>query len=361
MYAYRLLPSLTGAENLMVMAIFSYLSACSTAENRTFRFGLFQILMTIVPIIAQSLSPTVNENFEYTRKHVLCKNSQVLTLQFLPELFGMMIPFHVIGLLYAIFFLKEVKPKVTEESAYDNPALETVIELPNRSNESTLQISEPTVTTVKKTNACLEFFDPRLAIHCIKCFFKRRSNGARSIIILLMLMHFIINGITNGESQNMFYYQRLQLKWDISTTTYHNVFSIVMGLIGTLLMIGLLNKILKISDIVLTLVSTLLSIISKTVYRFATTTVGFFIGTGFDFCGAVKFLSVRSIISRLVPTEDVSTMFAIMGLFEALAAFFFTFAYAKIYKFLLNSENRETSEIFNLSVALLLIAFITYS
>lgn len=67
-YAYRLIPSLTGAENLMVMGIFSYLTAISTEENRTFRFGMFQILMTIVPIFAQSLSPTVNENFEYTRK-----------------------------------------------------------------------------------------------------------------------------------------------------------------------------------------------------------------------------------------------------------------------------------------------------
>jgi hypothetical protein len=67
-YAYRLFPSLSGAENLMVMAIFSYLSAISTEENRTFRFGMFQILMTIVPIIAQSLSPTINANFEYARE-----------------------------------------------------------------------------------------------------------------------------------------------------------------------------------------------------------------------------------------------------------------------------------------------------
>lgn len=72
-YAYRLIPSLTGAENLMVMGIFSYLSAMSTEENRTFRFGMFQILMTIVPIIAQSLSPTVNNNVGYTRKFLKLK------------------------------------------------------------------------------------------------------------------------------------------------------------------------------------------------------------------------------------------------------------------------------------------------
>jgi hypothetical protein len=52
----------------MVMGIFSYLTAVSSDENRTFRFGMFQILMTIVPIIAQSISPTLLKNFEYTRE-----------------------------------------------------------------------------------------------------------------------------------------------------------------------------------------------------------------------------------------------------------------------------------------------------
>lgn len=108
----------------------------------------------------------------------------------------MMIPVHIIGLLYAIIYLKEVKPKPTVEAAYDNPAMETVMELPNRSNESTLQISEIPVK-VKKQNACMEFFDPRLANQCIKSFFKKRSNGVRSIIILLMLMHFITNGVVS--------------------------------------------------------------------------------------------------------------------------------------------------------------------
>lgn len=67
-YAYRLLPSLTGAENLMILGIFSYLTAISTEENRTFRFGMFQIMISILPIIGQLLSPTLADNFEYTRK-----------------------------------------------------------------------------------------------------------------------------------------------------------------------------------------------------------------------------------------------------------------------------------------------------
>jgi len=49
----------------MVMGIFSYLTAVSNEENRTLRFGIFQILMTVIPIIAQSISPSLISRFDY--------------------------------------------------------------------------------------------------------------------------------------------------------------------------------------------------------------------------------------------------------------------------------------------------------
>lgn len=131
-----------------------------------------------------------------------------------------MIPFHILGLLYAIFYLQEVrKDETKEDAAFDNTAVAT--ELENR-NVSTLEIAEPAVQETK--NACLEFFDPRLAKQCFVSLFKKREYGVRPIIILLMLMHFIMNGVTQGESQNVFLYQRFVLGWDIAKNTYHNVF-----------------------------------------------------------------------------------------------------------------------------------------
>lgn len=286
---------------------------------------------------------------------------QLLMMNFeLVELFGMMIPVHVIGLLYTLIFLKEVKPKVSEDAAYDNPAMDT--ELPSRSQESTLQINEAPVVEESKKNACLEFFDPRLANQCVKTFFKKREYGMRSVIILLMLMHFVTNGLNQGESQSAFLYQRLKLKWDVDTHIYNNVFAIVLGLIGTLLMVGVLSKFLQVPDIVLTLISTFLSIVSRIFYSFVTTTVGFFIGTAIDFCASVKILGVRAIVSKLVPSEDLSTMFAIMGLFEAFSGLVFPYIYPTYYLYLLeNSPIRDVSEMYHLSAMLMLIAFIVYS
>lgn len=134
-----------------------------------------------------------------------------------------------------------------------------------------------------------------------------------------------------------------------------------MGLFGTLLMVGLLSKYFKIPDIVLTLISTALTFVTRIIYSFVTTTVGFFIGTGVDFCAGVKLLGVRAVISKVVPTEDLSTMFAVMGLFEALSGMVFPWAYPTYYQFLLTRSNRDISEMFHMSAALTLIAFIVYS
>lgn len=272
----------------------------------------------------------------------------------------MMVPVHILGLLYAIFYLKEVKRDESKnDAAYDNQAMD-VKELPP--DNSTIEVDEPEKLSKSSKNACIEFFDPRLANQCLKSFIKKREYGARSIIVLLMLMHFISNGVTQGETQNIFLYQRVALRWDISTNTYHNVFSIVMGLIGTLLMVGLLSKYLKIQDIVLTLISTALTFASRVIYSVASSTIGFFIGTAVDFTFSVKLIGVRSIISKIVPAQDLSTMFALMGLFEAFAALVFSYVYPTYYQYLLdNKGTRDVSEMFHLSATLILITFITYT
>ncbi|CAG9798884.1 unnamed protein product [Chironomus riparius] len=341
-YAYRLIPSLTGAENLMIMGIFSYLTAVSNEENRTFRFGVFQILMTVIPIVAQSISPTLVSRYDYA------------------ELFGAMIPVHIIGFMYAVYYLKEPKnndPK--EDYTYDNQALEAR-SINGTNNNTSITNEEPVSSEMLRKNACLEFFDPQHAIYCIRSFFKKREFGLRQIIILFMLMHFLMHGITQGESQNLFLYGRVKLNWDVSYYVYHNVFTISMGLIGTSLAIGVLSKMLQLADIILIIFSTILSIFSRGVYMIAKSIEVFFIGTGIDFMYSVKFLGARSVISKIVPAEDLSTMFAIMGLFEALAGFVFPYVYPTFYQFLLKSPEHDISEMFALSGIIFIFALIIY-
>lgn len=273
-----------------------------------------------------------------------------------------MIPVHIIGFFYAVFYLKEVKMEKKEDNkenaAYDNPAMTTTLEM---TNDNVQNVEEAATETIVKTkNACLEFFDPQLATYCIRSFLKKRENGLRTIIILFMTMHFVMNGITQGESQNLFLYARAKLGWDVDKYVYHNVFTIVASLIGTSIAVGILSKVLKVADIFLVLISTGLSLVCRGVYIIASSTVMFFSGTAIDLMYSVKLLGVRSIISKIVPTEDLSTMFALMGLFEALSGFFFPYIYPTFYQFLLKNPNYDVSYMFMLSGALFAFALIVY-
>lgn len=266
-----------------------------------------------------------------------------------------MIPVHVFGFLYAILYLKEVK--VNDKMSYDNPAMSVDV-LPNDSDVADDKIVKSCGEKLK--TSVLEFFNPEHAIKCITSLLKNRENQLRTIIILFMLMHLVCNGISQGEAQNLFLYVRAKLTWDVDTYVYHNVFTAVCGLIGTSFAVGILSKIFKIPDIFLVLLSTFFSIICRGVYIVATTTLSFFIGTAIDFTFSIKFLAARSIISKIVPSDELSTMFAIMGLFEAIAGFVFPFIYPVLYQFLLKSSYHDISEIFLLSGLLLIIAFVIY-
>lgn len=275
------------------------------------------------------------------------------------ELFGSMIPVHIFGFLYAIMYLKEVKvPQNLENAAYDNPAMTMEV----TSTNLPTAVTDENITKGEKQckNSVIEFFDPHHAISCITSLLKKRENHLRRILILFMIMHMLCNGVFQGEAQNCFLYVRSKLSWDVDTYVYHNVFNAVCGLIGTSIAVGVLSKILKVGDIFLVLLSTFLSIISRGVYIGANKTSHFFAGTAIDFTFSIKFLAVRSIISKIVPNDDLSTMFAIMGLFEAFAGFVFPFIYPTFYQFLLKDPHHDISEIFMLSGFLFVIAFLVY-
>lgn len=264
-----------------------------------------------------------------------------------------MIPFHIIGFLYAIFYLKEpAKQEKKEQSAYDNEGM--TIEM--TSTTDTAQNRNDMDAQAKSSNACAEFFDPRHAIYCIRSFIKKRKHHLRTIIIIFMLMHFLTYGITQGETQNLFLYVRSKLNWDVDFYVYHNVFTIVMGLIGTSIAIGILSKLLNFADITLIIVSTVFSIFCRGIYIFAKTTIQFFSGTAIDFMYSVRSMATRSTISKIVPAEDLSTMFAIMGLFEALSGILFPYVYPTFYTFLYNDPHHDISEIYILSLILLVIS-----
>lgn len=64
----KLVPAMTGKENLMLMGVFSYLSLTTPEENRTFRFGIFAVFLQILPVVFVPFSGTLFTMLGYTSK-----------------------------------------------------------------------------------------------------------------------------------------------------------------------------------------------------------------------------------------------------------------------------------------------------
>lgn len=66
-YLEKIFPAITGNFTLMIMGIFSYLTAISKEEDRTFRFGLFSMMVSVIPTLSFLAGPLYNA-LGYVRK-----------------------------------------------------------------------------------------------------------------------------------------------------------------------------------------------------------------------------------------------------------------------------------------------------
>lgn len=231
-FGTRVLPSLFGAEQLMLIGLFSYMTAISSDEDRTLRFGIFSVIFSLVPIFATPLSHILYIHLGYINLCLVC------------------IVIFVLGLIYTAFVLKEITSVQPTEST---------IQLP-MGNGSTDDVAE----TAPK-NFCAEFFDIRLVKDCLAVLFKPRENFMRTVFILVLLTYILNYLVPNGEGTVLFLFLRVRFDWDTAKYSSYLSFTGFLGLIGTIFMVGVLSKLLKFSDSVLVLISVSLAVLSRIV------------------------------------------------------------------------------------------------
>lgn len=270
-----------------------------------------------------------------------------------------------------IYFLRLKEPKqqqidekAEERDGHDNMAMDEMTQhaagskTSNNSanhHQSTMDMVENNVETSK--NAFLEFFDLELAKKCIAIVYKKREHVLRPLLICLLAVHFFLIGISTGEGNINYFFQRKVLNWDADYFSYNLAFGIASATFGTILFIGLMGKILKIGDIFQALLSVILTIFSRVVYVTFQTTPGYVIGTFADFAGSVKVLITRSLISKVVQEDEIATTYSLMGVLEASAGFIFALVYSKLY---LEFVESFPSAAYVLSIGILSLVFVDF-
>ncbi|XP_061398514.1 uncharacterized protein LOC133334242, partial [Musca vetustissima] len=258
-YSEAIVPNMFGGSTLLFMAIDSYMTISTPEADRVFRFGIYSVFTTVIPLISQPMSGILFKYLGYTWSFIFA-----LSLD-------------IIGLLYIIFIIKELKPLATKtdttdaspKSGTENPAyevtqLEDLPTAPRHKNNVIIDTVDKSPTSKPaKRNALLDFFDPTLVVDYVKFPFKKRPNRGRMLLLLLIMAEICIIGPAVGEGEFWKSFTFKKLNWNGNDYSVYAAFNSALTVVGTLIGTTILSKLLKLSDAFVGIVATLFTALSR--------------------------------------------------------------------------------------------------
>ncbi|CAD7077737.1 unnamed protein product [Hermetia illucens] len=312
----RVVPSMLGGQTLMIMGIYSYLTEITEEKDRAFRFGIFAVCANIIQLVGTPFSGTLFLQLGYVKMYII--GACILLL----------------GILYLIFFIPEIKKKPKAEETNGN--INTTFESGGKTI-ATLEIDDkkivlkPKEEAERQKNCLVDFFDPTSAYECIQIFAKKRAHNLRTYLILLVILQLLFIAPAIGEADYYYNFQLLQLKWNGEMFSYYNTYSAALNIVGTFLMTAVLIKFLSLSDSMAGFIASLGTVISKPLLAFSKEAILYYVGTTVDLFISCKAIAVKSIISNFVETEELGRLYSVLGITEALSGFIFPPLYSQIY------------------------------
>uniref|UniRef100_A0A1A9ZK18 Major facilitator superfamily (MFS) profile domain-containing protein n=1 Tax=Glossina pallidipes TaxID=7398 RepID=A0A1A9ZK18_GLOPL len=284
-YTEAIVPAMFGGQTLSLMAIDSYMSISTPAEDRIFRFGIFGMFSTAIIFIGQPISGLLFQYLGYVSKLPFPSyphNVVSLTIKFLSFTvsFAMGLGFNIVALLYVIFVIKDLQSAsksqevkgpasatVTGQEGIDNMAYEITNEDNVEKAKAKAIQNEANPNEPLKSISCLkDFFDPTLVLDYIRFPLIKRPNNGRMILLLLILAYICIFGPVYGELDFWNRFTFLQLNWNGNDYSIYSTFSSALALVGTFIGTTIFSKVFKFSDALLGIISALTTAISRLLF-----------------------------------------------------------------------------------------------
>ncbi|KAG5893055.1 hypothetical protein JTB14_014835 [Gonioctena quinquepunctata] len=263
-------PALTGGWFTMFMGVFSYLGDVTTVEMRTLRIGIANVFCSLGIPIGLALSGILFKQIGFY------------------GVFSISAVMYIIALYYGYKHIKEPK-----------------------------KLDVPTLPD----HSCAffrDFFDVKHLMDTFRVAFKTGENNRRTKVMLLMLVVMVVIGPMHGEMSVTYLFTRYRFNWDEVDFSIFSTYSMVTNLIGTSLSVGVFSHLLKIDDAIIGIYSSMSKILSSFVYGFATTSLIFYLGAIVEILNGTSFIAMRSIASKLVPTDELGKVNSLFGACEAL-------------------------------------------
>ncbi|XP_060524702.1 probable peptidoglycan muropeptide transporter SLC46 isoform X2 [Cylas formicarius] len=278
-----LFPAMTGGWFTMFMGVFSYIADVTTVDNRTLRIGIVNVFCSLGIPIGLALSGILYKKIGFY------------------GVFSISACMYIVALYYGF-------TKVKEHKRVDTPSVG----------------SSPCAFLA-------DFFDVRHILETFKVAFKEGPNNRKVKVMLLMLVVMVVIGPMHGEMNVSYLFTRYRFNWDEVDYSIFSTYSMITNLIGTSVSVGIFSHVLKIDDAIIGIYSSMSKILSSFVYGFAKTSMVFYLGAIVEILNGTSFIAMRSIASKLVPSDELGKLNSLFGACEALMPLLYGPMYSATY------------------------------
>ncbi|KAJ9578948.1 hypothetical protein L9F63_024944 [Diploptera punctata] len=129
----------------------------------------------------------------------------------------------------------------------------------------------------------------------------------------------------------MYLFTRYRFNWNEVDFSIFSTYSMITNLFGTMVSVCVFSHILKIDDTLIGVMSCLSKILASFVYAFSTTTWQVYLAPLVEILNGTSFIAMRSIASKLVPTDELGKVNSLFGVCEALMPLVYGPMYSGIY------------------------------
>ncbi|XP_068219406.1 probable peptidoglycan muropeptide transporter SLC46 [Palaemon carinicauda] len=264
----------TGGTMTMIMAAFSYIADITKPRSRTTRIALMDFCFVLGFPIGIWLSDFIYYRLNY---------------------------FGIYGISASLFFLTIIYSLIRIEDT--------------RGPFSKHRLDDAEFTQ-KPNTMFRDLFDTQNMKDAIAVCSKLRPNKGRGKILALMTSMFSTL-FTFGVANIAYLFVKIKFGWDYNQYVHLGIVRCFAGILGVGIMLPLLSYKLQVHDSVLGIIGCFSGVASSIVTGFAPSSWYMYLGTVVGGFSGLAALVNRSILSKIVPDEEIGKVFSMTAAFEA--------------------------------------------
>jgi len=261
--------AITGFWTVMFMAVFAYIGDVSTIKNKTMRIGLVNATMALSLPIGTGFSGILYRKLGFTGVYTIA-----LVLCFISIWMACV----------CVHDTKIIKSHKENKKSY--------------------------------WTSIIFFFNLKHIIEAFKVTFKNEKNNRRMKVIALTILITGIMGPLQGEKGVAYLFTRVKFDWNEVQYSVFSTSMLCINLVGTFFVLGVIVRKFNVDDALIGTVATTLKFISQFVYAFATSEVMFYSGIFVNCLQGPSIISMKSIINKIIPAEELGQVSAVTGIGE---------------------------------------------